>query len=65
MWARKTVWTAHTRNLLNEGQAGSRPDCRAIDVALHKEMKYNYARLTRTPLATIDNDAKSCFDRIL
>jgi hypothetical protein len=30
-----------------------------------KEMKYLYSRLTRTPLATIDNDAKSCFDRIM
>jgi hypothetical protein len=28
-------------------------------------MKYLYARLTRTNLATIDNDAKSCYDRIL
>jgi hypothetical protein len=65
MWARKAVWQAQSKNLLNNGQAGSRPDHRSIDVALHKEMKYNYAILTRTPLATIDNDAKSCFDRIL
>jgi hypothetical protein len=28
-------------------------------------MRYMYARLTRTQLGTIDNDAKSCFDRIL
>jgi hypothetical protein len=65
MWARRVVWAAHNKNLLNKSQAGSRPGCRAIDVALHKEMKYNYATLTRTPLASIDNDAKSCFDRIL
>jgi hypothetical protein len=32
---------------------------------LNKEMKYKYAKLTRTILGTIDNDAKSCFDRIL
>jgi hypothetical protein len=65
MWSRKTVWRNHENKLLNEGQAGSRPGCRAIDVALQKEMKYNYAKLTRTELITIDNDAKSCFDRIL
>jgi Reverse transcriptase (RNA-dependent DNA polymerase) len=65
MWARKAVWNSHKKNLLNMGQAGSRPGCRAIEVAVMKEMKYTYAKLTRTPLATIDNDAKSCFDRIL
>jgi hypothetical protein len=65
MWARKAVWNSHNKNLLNMGQAGNRPGCRAIKVAIQKEMKYTYAKLTRTPLATIDNDAKSCFDRIL
>jgi hypothetical protein len=48
-----------------EWQAGSRPGCRAIDVVINKEMKYLYAQLTRTSLGTIDNDAKSCYDRIL
>jgi hypothetical protein len=55
----------HNSNLSNDGQAGSRPGNRSIDVAIAKEMKYNYAKLTRTDLVTIDNDAKSCFDRIL
>jgi hypothetical protein len=52
MWSRKAIWKIHNNNLLNDGQAGSRPGCRAIDVAIQKEMK-------------VDNDAKSCFDRIL
>jgi hypothetical protein len=65
MWSRKAIWKIHNNNLLNDGQAGSRPGCRAIDVAIQKEMKYNYSKLTRTPLVTVDNDAKSCFDRIL
>jgi hypothetical protein len=65
VWARKTVWGANDKNALNEGQAGSRPGRRAIDVVLQKEMKYLYARLTRTQLGTIDNDAASCYDRIL
>lgn len=65
IWARKTVWNSHNKRLLNNGQAGSRPGCRAIDVAVQKEMRYNYSKLTRTDLLTIDNDAKSCFDRIL
>jgi Reverse transcriptase (RNA-dependent DNA polymerase) len=65
VWARKADWKAHNSGKLYNGQAGSRPNCRAIEVVLHKEMKYTYARLTRTNLGTIDNDAKSCFDRIL
>jgi hypothetical protein len=38
MWARKTELTAHTKKLLNEGQTGSRPDCRSIDVDLHVQI---------------------------
>jgi rhamnose utilization protein RhaD (predicted bifunctional aldolase and dehydrogenase) len=34
-------------------------------VVNQKEMKYLYAILTRTGLATMDNDAKSCYDRII
>jgi hypothetical protein len=65
IWARKSVWNAEKNNTLHEGQSGSRPNHRAIDVVLRKEMRYMYARMTRTQLGTIDNDAKSCFDRIL
>jgi hypothetical protein len=65
IWSRKTIWQVHNSELLNIGQSGSRPGCRAIDVAIQKEMKYTYSKMTRTPLLTIDNDAKSCFDRIL
>jgi hypothetical protein len=65
LWARKLVWNAHTLNQLHDGQAGSRPGKRCIDVVVHKEMKYLYATLTRTGVATMDNDAKSCYDRII
>jgi ribonuclease HI len=65
VWSRKGVWNAHSKNVLYDGQAGSRPGRRAIEVVVRKEMKYLYSRLTRTPLATLDNDAKSCFDRIM
>jgi hypothetical protein len=65
MWARKSVWNMHDRKRINEGQAGSRPEKRAIDVVIQKEMKYLYATTTRTVLGTIDNDAKSCYDRMI
>jgi hypothetical protein len=65
IWARKLVWHVHDNNRINEGQAGSRPGFNAIDVIIQKEMKYLYSRLTKTNLATMDNDAKSCYDRII
>jgi hypothetical protein len=64
MWAQKAIWQIKNKNLLKMGQAGSRPGCWAIEVAIAKEMKYNYSTMTQTVMATIDNDAKSCFDRI-
>jgi hypothetical protein len=65
VWARKTVWAAHNKQVLHPGQAGSRPGKRAIDVVIQKEIKYLYARTTKTLLGTIDNDAASCYDRII
>lgn len=65
LWARRLVWHAHKNNALHESQAGSRPDHRCIDVVLRKTMNYLYSTLTRTPLITIDNDAKACYDRII
>jgi hypothetical protein len=65
IWARKTIWKAHNSDRLHEGRAGSRPNQRAIDVVIKKEMKYEHTKLTRTNMGSIGNDAKSCFDRIL
>lgn len=65
VWARKLVWHAHDANALNNSQTGSRPGRRSIDTVINKEMKYLYSRLTRTPMATMDNDATSCYDRII
>jgi hypothetical protein len=60
IWARHLVWHAHDLNKLNAGQAGSRPGRNSINVVIQNEMKYLYATLTRTGLATMDNNAKSC-----
>lgn len=65
LWSRRLVWHAHKKGRFHEAQAGSRPDHRCIDVVLRKTMNYEYAALTRTPLITIDNDAKACYDRIV
>jgi hypothetical protein len=65
LWARRLVWHMHDNDKINDGQAGSRPGRNAIDVVIQKEMKYLYSRLTCTGLATMDNDTKSCYDRII
>jgi hypothetical protein len=65
IWARRLVWQVHDHNRLNEGQAGSRPGRNLIDVVFQKEMKYPYSSLTHTGMATMDNDAKSCYNRII
>ena len=54
-WSRRAVWNAHLQGRLDESQAGSRPGKRCIDVVLQKELKFLYARLTRTSIATADN----------
>jgi hypothetical protein len=65
LWGRRLVWHAHSQHRINEGQAGARPGRRCIDVVIHKEMKYMYSSITRSDMATMDNDAKSCYDRII
>jgi hypothetical protein len=59
IWARRLVWHANDKDRINEGQAGSRPDRNATDVAIQKEMKFFYSTITNTGLATMDNDAKA------
>ncbi len=65
IFGRRMVHEAERQNHLHEGQWGSRPGRSAHDALLHKLLSYEIARLTRTPLATFDNDAKSCYDRIV
>ena len=43
IWARKLVWHAHDNNMLNMGQAGSRPGMNAIDAVIQKALKYDYS----------------------
>jgi hypothetical protein len=65
IFGRHMVDGAEKQNHLHEGQWGSCPGRSAHDALLHKILTYKIARLTRTPLATFDNDAKSCYDRIV
>ena len=59
------VWNAEDHRALGDSQAGSRPGRCAIDVALQKALTYETALTTKTNLATFDNDATGCYDRII
>jgi hypothetical protein len=65
IWSRRLTWNGEQANAYNPEQWGSRPKRRAIDVAVLKTLSYDFAALTRTDLGTFDNDAKSCYDRII
>ena len=65
IWSRRLAWNAENHNAYNTEQWGSASGQRASDVALMKRFTYTYAELTRTDLGSFDNDAKSCFDRMI
>ena len=65
LWSRRLTWKAHVQDTLHPSQAGSQPGRKAIDLVVFKEQKYLHARLRRTILLTMDNDAKACYDRII
>jgi hypothetical protein len=46
-------------------QGGSRPDRQTGEISLFKHFMLSISRTTITDLITFDNDAKSCYDRII
>lgn len=62
---RRLVWHAEDSDLLHPDLWGSRPDRGAADASYCKEITLEAARVTYTPLAIMDNDAKSCYDRVV
>ena len=65
IWQRGIVWDAHIKGTLNTAQSGSRPNRTCQETLMSKGQKYMFSSLTRTAMATMDNDAKSCYDRIV
>jgi hypothetical protein len=62
---RTLMHSAEDQHLLNEGQYGSRPHRNAHDPVFIEEMQFEMCRASRKPLVKFDNDATSCYDRIL
>lgn len=65
VWGRRLVRNAELHNSLGTANHGSRPGRQTTDALVEKVLIYEHARLTRTSLITVDNDAKSCYDRII
>ena len=62
---RQLLRSADTKHLIHEGQYGGRPGCEAQSLTLLEELKYDLTYLTRRTLFNFDNDASSCYDRIV
>ena len=62
---RELLYHAQKHGLINKSQYGSVPGQSAIDLCFLEEMEYGFCWLTLHPLIKNDNDAASCYDRIL
>ena len=64
LFNRRVLYQAEDKKLINNNQWGGRPHRQAEDALMLKELMYNMAINTKTTLATFDNDATGCFDRV-
>lgn len=64
-WGRRLMQQGKQINDSGDDQGGSRTDRRAQEILLFKHIVFLIARLTKTNLTSFDNDAKSCYDRIV
>jgi hypothetical protein len=65
LWGRRMMRAGEDSQAFNEGQGGSRPGRRTQELLLTKHLHYAILRLSRQNGSSFDNDAKSCFDRIV
>jgi len=64
-WAKRMLHYGESQGVLGEEQHGSRKNRMAIDAVMLKLLTYELSRLYKSDLVTMDNDAKSCYDRII
>lgn len=62
---RELIHRAYDHKLIHPGQNGSVPNHNAHDPVFIEELQNEISRLSRKDLAKFDNDATSCYDRIL
>ena len=62
---RSAMQQAEAKQVLNEGQYGSRNGRRATDPVFIEELQLEISRASRKPLVLINYDATACYDRII
>ncbi len=62
---RQLIHSCEDKRSLNRGTYGSRANRQASDPTLIEVLQYDYAALTRWPSIKFNNDATSCYDRII
>jgi hypothetical protein len=62
---RHLMRSAEERQLINHGLFGGRPGCEAQSLTFLEELKYDISYTSRRTLFNFDNDATSCYDRII
>ena len=65
MWASRLVHRGEDTKQFGVQQYGSRSRLSALDPSMLKRLTYDLSRILRSNLGTFDNDAKSCYDRII
>ena len=68
MWGehcRRAMRQAVDARSLHQGQFGGLPGRDCTSVCFMEELRFEYATLTRFPMAHFDNDAAACYDRIV
>jgi hypothetical protein len=64
IYAGKMMKQAEDMLNITNSAYGGRKGRKTHDMLLLKELKYEYPRITKTGMATFDNDATACYDRI-
>jgi hypothetical protein len=65
LWGRRLMQQGEKNGNFGVEQRGSRKHMDAIGLVVAKQARFSVARLSRTNIASFDNDVKSCFDRIV
>jgi hypothetical protein len=64
-WGYILVWRAIDLNLLHDGQHGSIPRRMALDPIMLTQLTMDLRQVLKHDFARFDNDASSCYDRII
>jgi len=62
---RQLLQSSDHHGIINDGLFGGRPGCEAQSLTFLEELKYDISYMTRRTLFNFDNDATSCYDRII